>query len=161
MQLVTIFLNIRPYICLWTTNRPCVNSCSTVLSRESFLNRSQFWGQCARGYGASHPLPGQERRCVYHNRVPISLFWLPQYYPDIYLVFVSDHAFSCSDGRIAYHKLGFAFVGDWGVFFDKVVLVDVYKWIVLSLSISSDFRLRRLVDEAWHGISAQGLEFES
>jgi hypothetical protein len=34
------------------------------------------------------------------------------------------------------------------VFFDKVVLVDVYKWIVLSLSISSDFRLRRLVDEA-------------
>jgi hypothetical protein len=37
----------------------------------------------------------------------------------------------------------------------------VYKWIVLSLSISSDFWLRWLMHEAWHGIRAQGLEFES
>jgi hypothetical protein len=37
----------------------------------------------------------------------------------------------------------------------------VYKWIVLALSISSDFWLCWLVHEAWHGIRAQGLVFKS
>jgi hypothetical protein len=41
------------------------------------------------------------------------------------------------------------------------LIVEVYKWIVLALSISSDFWVRWLVHEAWHGIRAQGLEFES
>jgi hypothetical protein len=39
--------------------------------------------------------------------------------------------------------------------------VEVYKWIVQALFISSDFWLRWLVHEVWHGIRAQGLDFES
>jgi hypothetical protein len=38
---------------------------------------------------------------------------------------------------------------------------EVYKWIVLAISISSDFWLRWLVHEAWYGIRAQGLMFKS
>jgi hypothetical protein len=44
---------------------------------------------------------------------------------------------------------------------ESLICIEVYKWIVLALSISSDFWLRWLVHEACHGIRAQGLEFES
>jgi hypothetical protein len=84
--------------------------------------------------------------------------WLPDLFMVLVQIFMSGHVLLTKvvvdGGSFAWTLLTYRFflaailTAPLAMFFQKLALVEVYKWIVLVLSISSDFWLRWLVHEA-------------